>query len=195
MAQLKDLIVTGTSRFISDVILNNLKITGSLQAPTTAGGSTYGSGTSGQVLLSNANGVYWNTLTSASVGLGNVENTALSTWTGSTNITTLGTITTGTVPLANISDADDLKAIEALTGTSGLLKKTAANTWTLDTTAYTTNTGTVTSITAGAGLSGGTITGSGTIAHSNSVTAQTTQAIYPIKIDSNQLLYKYNICF
>ncbi len=30
------------------------------------------------------------------VGLGNVENTALSTWAGSTNITTLGTITTGT---------------------------------------------------------------------------------------------------
>lgn len=35
-------------------------------------------------------------LTSAAVGLGSVENTALSTWTGSTNLTTLGTITTGT---------------------------------------------------------------------------------------------------
>ena len=34
------------------------------------------------------------------------------------------------------SGNDDLKAIEALTGTSGLLKKTAANTWTLDTTSY-----------------------------------------------------------
>ena len=30
------------------------------------------------------------------IGLGNVENTALSTWAGSTNITTLGTIATGT---------------------------------------------------------------------------------------------------
>ena len=30
------------------------------------------------------------------VGLGNVENTALSTWAGSTNLTTLGTIATGT---------------------------------------------------------------------------------------------------
>lgn len=67
---------------------------------------------------------------------------------------------------------DDLKAIENLTGTSGLLKKTAANTWTLDTTAYTTNTGTVTSITAGAGLNttsndtatdGGSITATGTL--------------------------------
>lgn len=32
----------------------------------------------------------------SSVGLGSVENTAFSTWTGTTNITTLGTITTGT---------------------------------------------------------------------------------------------------
>lgn len=33
----------------------------------------------------------------------------------------------------------DLKAIEALSGTTGLLKKTAANTWTLDTSAYLTS--------------------------------------------------------
>ncbi len=38
----------------------------------------------------------WDTVTSTDVGLGNVENTALSTWAGSTNITTLGTIATGT---------------------------------------------------------------------------------------------------
>lgn len=38
----------------------------------------------------------------------------------------------------------DLDAIAALAGTSGLLKKTAANTWTLDTAAYSTTTGTVT---------------------------------------------------
>lgn len=35
-------------------------------------------------------------VTKSQVGLGNVENTALSTWTGSTSITTLGTIATGT---------------------------------------------------------------------------------------------------
>lgn len=62
----------------------------------------------------------------------------------------------------------DLDAIAALTGTVGLLKKTAANTWTLDTTAYTTNTGTVTSvgITVPTGLtaSGSPITTSGTLA-------------------------------
>ncbi|MCK5608442.1 hypothetical protein KAR91_41560, partial [Candidatus Pacearchaeota archaeon] len=44
---------------------------------------------------SGANGYEWDTLTKADVGLSNVENTALSTWVGSTNITTLGTIATG----------------------------------------------------------------------------------------------------
>lgn len=38
----------------------------------------------------------WSTVSKTDVGLANVENTALSTWTGSTNITSLGTITTGT---------------------------------------------------------------------------------------------------
>lgn len=58
------------------------------------------------------NGVYttgsysdpsWLTISKSKVGLANVENTALSTWAGSTNITTLGTISTGTVPAANVS--------------------------------------------------------------------------------------------
>ena len=48
------------------------------------------------------------------------------------------------VALANVQNADDLKAIEALSGTTGLLKKTAANTWTLDTTAYISQLGTPT---------------------------------------------------
>lgn len=40
----------------------------------------------------------WQTLNKSAVGLSNVENTALSTWAGSTNITTLGTISTvGTI--------------------------------------------------------------------------------------------------
>ena len=205
----------------------------------------------------------WTTLSKVDIGLDQVENTKLSTWAGSTSITTLGTITSGTwngsaigssyvdfnyagsaskggaatsanglnfvhtnelllgntnsqsgihinhrrvsggatsgntaitdyyfkngngavtgvtvhagsfdgtIALSKITDADDLKAIEALTGTSGILKKTAANTWTLDTTNYTTNTGTVISITPGNGLINGTsgtsqtaITTSGTI--------------------------------
>lgn len=38
--------------------------------------------------------------------------------------------------LSTITGADDLKAIEALTGTAGFLKKTAANTWSLDNSTY-----------------------------------------------------------
>ncbi len=38
----------------------------------------------------------WSAVAKSDVGLGNVENTALSTWTGSANITTLGTVATGT---------------------------------------------------------------------------------------------------
>lgn len=51
--------------------------------------------------------------------------------------------------------------------------------------------GTVTKVTAGAGLSGGDITSTGTIAHSNSVTAQTTQALYPVKIDAQGHISAY----
>jgi hypothetical protein len=50
----------------------------------------------------------------------------------------------------------DLTAIAGLVGTSGFLKKTAADTWSLDTTAYTANLGTVTSVsvTTANGVSG-----------------------------------------
>lgn len=74
---------------------------------------------------------YVNTLTNS--GSGNYV-TGI-TKSGNTLTVTYGTLPT-TIALANVNDADDLKAIEALTGTTGLLKKTAANTWTLDTTAY-----------------------------------------------------------
>lgn len=50
-----------------------------------------------------ANAPILDTVTKSDVGLGSVENTALSTWAGSTSITTLGTISTGTVPAANVS--------------------------------------------------------------------------------------------
>lgn len=53
-------------------------------------------------------------------------------------ITSDDTVYNLTVDLENVQNADDLKAIEGLTGTSGLLKKTASNTWTLDTSNYAT---------------------------------------------------------
>lgn len=42
-------------------------------------------------------------VTKAQVGLGSVENTALSTWAGSTALTTLGTVTVGSFPAANLA--------------------------------------------------------------------------------------------
>jgi len=97
--------------------------------------------------------------------------------TGTVAIANGGTgATSAAVALTNLGAqaADpDLTAIAALTGTSGFLKKTAADTWSLDTASYTNNTGTVTSIVAGTGLTGGTITGSGTIAIDSTVATLT----------------------
>ena len=58
----------------------------------------------------------WNALSYATipkqdVGLGNVENTALSTWPGTTNITTLGKITTGSFPYAQLTGTPSLGTI------------------------------------------------------------------------------------
>jgi hypothetical protein len=82
--------------------LTNKTITGTFSGNITGNVTGDVSGNAGTV----TNGVYttgsysdpaWITSLAASkVGLGNVENTALSTWAGSSNITTLGTIGTGT---------------------------------------------------------------------------------------------------
>jgi hypothetical protein len=69
--------------------------------------------------------------------------------------------------LTEISGTDDLRAIEAITGTSGLLKKTAENTWALDTTTYLASGTTLDNIADGSTrklanylpLTGGTMTG------------------------------------
>jgi hypothetical protein len=112
-----------------------------------------------------------------------------STYVGQTSITTLGTITAGTwngtsIAISNggtgattalgaranlglIIDTDvqafdaDLKAIAGLTGTNGLLRKDAANSWSLDTSVYITGNQTIT-------LSGD-ISGSGTTSISTSL--------------------------
>jgi hypothetical protein len=55
----------------------------------------------------------WAALSKTDVGLGNVENTALTTWTGNTSITSVGTIGTGTWNATAIADG---KIASALTG-------------------------------------------------------------------------------
>lgn len=84
--------------------------------------------------------------------------------------TTSGTVAEGNHAHASLYqplDAD-LTAIAGLSGTTGLLKKTAANTWSLDTTAYTTNLGTVTSVSGTGTVKGLTLTG--TVTSSGSLT-------------------------
>ena len=58
MAQFKDSIVSGNLR-VTDEILTNLLQTGILRIPTSSGGTTYGLGTSGQIIKSNGSSVYW----------------------------------------------------------------------------------------------------------------------------------------
>ena len=84
MASLKDTVISGSLR-VTDTTYTNDLILGKtytaryvLAAPTTDGVPSF------------------RALTNADVGLGNVENTKLSTWTGANTIKTVGTITTGT---------------------------------------------------------------------------------------------------
>ena len=68
----------------------------------------------------------WDTVTKTDVGLANVENTALSTWAGSTSITTLGTIATGTVPAVRSSITDAGNYFTSTT-VEGALQEVGAN--------------------------------------------------------------------
>lgn len=79
-------------------------------------------------------------VTKASLGIDSVENTALSTWSGSSNITTLGTITTGTVPVARVS------GLGTLATQSGTFSGTSSGTNTGDQTSVTGNAGTATAL-------------------------------------------------
>lgn len=61
MAQLKNTIVTGNLQVTEKTISGAIK-TPKVEAPTTSGGTTYGAGTSGQVLTTNGTSVYWGSL-------------------------------------------------------------------------------------------------------------------------------------
>ncbi len=92
-------------------VQGNASISGTLVAGSTITAPTFSGNLTGNASTV-TNGVYttgsysdpaWLTLSKSKVGLANVENTALSTWAGSTSITTLGTVATGAFPWANVS--------------------------------------------------------------------------------------------
>ena len=64
-------------------------VTNEIELPTQTGNS-------GKFLTTDGSTPSWSSITKSTVGLGNVENTAISTWSGSSSITTVGTITSGT---------------------------------------------------------------------------------------------------
>ena len=173
MAQLKSTNILGNLAVTGDIVASSIKISsGSDESVLLAGGGTKPLSELGSNIELDAD---LTAIAALSGNSGFLKKTAANTWTLDTTAytTNTGTVTqitlgaglaggpittTGTITLDK-----DLEAIAALGGTSGFLKKTAANTWTLDTTAYTTNTGTVTKIELGMGLSGGPITTTGTI--------------------------------
>lgn len=106
-------------------------------------------------------------ITKTMVGLSNVDNTtdaakpvstaqqtALNLKANLASPAFTGAVTGITASMTGAQPVDnDLTAIAALAGTVGLLRKTAVDTWSLDTAAYTTNTGTVTGVTGTAPIS------------------------------------------
>jgi hypothetical protein len=72
----------------------------------------------------------WSAVSKSDVGLGSVENTALSTWAGSTNVTTLGTVDTGTWNATTISVAKGGTGQTTYTNGQLLIGNTTGNTLT-----------------------------------------------------------------
>lgn len=100
---------------------------------------------------------------------------------GTTKNPTSGVVDIGTV-LTSYTETDPVYSASAAAG----ITSSDITNWN----GKTSNTGTVTGVTAGTGLkvgtnaSGGTVSTSGTINHINSVTAKTTQGLYPITYDA-----------
>ncbi len=109
--EIHDVQITGTpaagSLIIRDAttsLWKNATLTAGTNIAITNADASVTVGLTGQVAIANGGtGASTDSGARSNLGLGNVENTALSTWAGSTNIVTLGTITTGTVPVARVS--------------------------------------------------------------------------------------------
>lgn len=116
-------------------IIGNSRISGTLSVSGAITGSITGNA------ASVTNGVYttgsysdpsWLNLTKSKVGLSNVENTALSTWAGSSNITTIGTLAAGAVPWARLLN---IPGVSAFTNDAGYLTASSLSNYANKTTA------------------------------------------------------------
>lgn len=133
-----------------------------------AGGISPGGGGSGIDL-----DAMWTSLTTTSDahGTDKIHTGHLPALSVGTGLTASYTQTSATSTTLNLALDADLSAIAGLSGTSGLLKKTAANTWTLDTSAYITGI-TSTMVTTALGYTpvnkaGDTMTGDLSVPHLN----------------------------
>jgi hypothetical protein len=111
---------------------------GTTQTTASAGGGGSSSGGAGLLQFSNGSGAFssnalflWDN-TNNRLGVGTAVPAEKLDVSGNIRCTGSLKFTDGT----SLNTVADLQAIEALSGTSGLLKKTAANTWALDTTGY-----------------------------------------------------------
>lgn len=121
--------------------------------------------------------------------------TAVQTWApvisvnGSTGAITI-TVPTKTSDLTNdsgfLTSFTETDPVFSASAAAGITSSDITN-WN----SKTSNVGTITGVTAGSGLSGGGTSGTVTVNHSNSVTAQTTQGLYPIKIDAQGHISNY----
>jgi len=112
--------------------VTSVNVSGGTTGLTTSGGAVTSSGTitlGGTLAIFNGGtGSITESGARFNLGLGSVENTALSTWAGSTNITSLGTITTGTFPYANLSGKPALATVATTGAYTDLSGKPVAGT-------------------------------------------------------------------
>jgi len=121
--------------------------------------------------VTDANGtVSTRNITKSDIGLGNVENTTLSTWAGSSNITTLGTISTGTWQGTAIADAYLSSNTAHLSGTQTFsgAKTFSAAVNISNSTASTSKTTGALKVTGGVGISGALNVGGDVVAYASS---------------------------
>ena len=130
--------------------------------------------------------IFGDAVTADSISTGDLVVTGAASFANNLQAVTINGVTVGSSPKFTDTTYSSLAAASGGTAVS-LVTTGEKYTWNNKTS----NTGTVTKVSTGAGLTGGDITTTGTIAHSNSVTAQTTQAIYPIKIDAQGHISAY----